>query len=142
MKLVLIIFIVIVLSEPTATVGADAGALSVNINEPNVLVPLPCRAWISIGDKRFFEPATESCTPYSRDRSFSCDGHFKIRVPADKAIIHVERGKEYVSVDKEVIVANNHTTKVDITLKRWISMYKEGWYSSDMVSLIQIDIYE
>jgi len=131
-KLVIIISLVIVLVGLPATFGADTGELSVSVYEPNVRIPLPCRAWISIGDKRFINPATKSCTPYAKDSSFSCDGHFSIRVPAGKAIIHIERGKEYLPVDKEVIIVNNQTTKVDITLKRWISMYKEGWYSSDM----------
>jgi len=130
--LVIIISLVIVLVGLPATFGADTGELSVSVYEPNVRIPLPCRAWVSIGDKRFINPATKSCTPYAKDRSFSCDGHFSIRVPAGKAIIHIERGKEYLPVDKEIIIVNNQTTKVDITLKRWISMYKEGWYSSDM----------
>jgi hypothetical protein len=55
-----------------------------------------------------------------------------IKIPAGKAIVHIERGKEYLPIDKEIIVVKNQTTEVDITLKRWISMYKEGWYSSDM----------
>lgn len=131
-KLALIVSLVVVLAGLPATVGADTGKLSVSVHEPNVRIPLPCRAWVSIGNKRFFNPATKSCTPYAKDRSFSCDGHFSIRVPASKAIIHIERGKEYLPVDKEIIIAQNQTTKVDIILKRWISMYKEGWYSSDM----------
>ena len=131
-KLVIIISLVVVLAGLPATFGADTGELSVSVYEPNVRIPLPCRAWVSIGDKRFFNPATKSCTPYAKDRSFSCDGHFIIKVPVGKAIVHIERGKEYLPVDKEIIIVNNQTTKVDIVLKRWISMYKEGWYSSDM----------
>lgn len=131
-KLALIVSLVVVLAGLPTTVGADTGELSVSVYEPNVRIPLPCRAWVSIGDKRFFNPATKSCTPYAKDRSFSCDGHFSIRVPVGKAIVHIERGKEYLPVDREIIIVNNQATKVDITLKRWISMYKEGWYSSDM----------
>jgi len=68
----------------------------------------------------------------SLGKCFSCDGHFIIKVPVGKAIIHIERGKEYLPVDKEIIIVHNQTAKVDITLTRWISMHKEGWYSSDM----------
>jgi len=121
-----------VLAGLPAAFGADTGELSVSIHQPDVRIPLSCRAWVSVGDKRFFNPAAKSCTPYARDRSFSCDGHFIIKIPAGKAVVHIERGKEYLPVDKEVIIVKNQTTEVDITLKRWISMYKEGWYSSDM----------
>jgi hypothetical protein len=120
------------LAVPVVAFGTDTGELSVNIYESNNHVPLPCRAWISVGDQRFFNPATKSCTPYPKDRSSSCDGHFAIKVPTGKAVIHIERGKEYFPVEKEIIITKNQTTKVDIALKRWISMYKESWYSSDM----------
>ena len=131
-KLVLIVFVVVVLSGLPVTLGADMGELSVSIFEHSVRTPLPCRAWVRVGSKRFFNPATKSCTPYARDRSFSCDGHFIIRIPAGKAIVHIERGKEYLPVDKEIIIEKNKITTGDVTLTRWINMYKEGWYSSDM----------
>ena len=113
-------------------VRADIGTLSVSVYEPGSDTLLPCRAWVNTGSERIFSPITESCTPYRNDHSFSCDGHFIIKVPAGKVIIHIERGKEYWPVNKEVIVEENQTTKVDITLKRWVNMCKEGWYSSDM----------
>jgi len=112
--------------------AAELGGISVTIHEPSLKVPLPCRAWVSVAGKRLFQPGPESCTPYARDRSFSCDGSFVIEVPAGKATIHVERGKEYRPVDKEVVVKPSQTTNVDITLERWVNMAKEGWYSADM----------
>ncbi|HUV65568.1 MAG TPA: CehA/McbA family metallohydrolase, partial [Sedimentisphaerales bacterium] len=99
---------------------------------PGSKVPLPCRAWVSVADKRLFLPATESCTAYARDRSFSCDGFFVIEAPAGNAVIHIERGKEYRPIDKEVVVQPNQTTNVDITLERWVNMSREGWYSADI----------
>ena len=114
------------------TVRADVGTLSVSVHESGSKIPLPCRAWVNAGGERIFKPVTESCTPYAKDRSFSCDGHFTIKVPAGKTIIHVERGKEYLPVDKEVVVGEDQTTEVDITLKRWVNMCKQGWYSADM----------
>jgi len=122
----------------TATVGyiapvrADTGAVSVTVCEAGSDAPLPCRAWVNIGSERLFKPITESCTPYGKDRSFSCDGYFVIEVPVGKVVIHVERGKEYRSVDKEVIVNKNQTTEVKITLKRWVNMSQQGWYSCDL----------
>ncbi|MHC4678632.1 MAG: CehA/McbA family metallohydrolase domain-containing protein, partial [Planctomycetota bacterium] len=66
------------------------------------------------------------------DRSFSCDGHFAIEVPAGSATIHIERGKEYRPTERTVVVEKGRTTKVDIGLRRWINMCAEGWYSADI----------
>lgn len=112
--------------------GAETGDVSVTIYESGSLVPQPCRAWVSVGDKRFFEPKTKSCTPYAKDRSFTCNGYFTITVPAGKAMIHIEKGKEYRPVDKEVTIESNQTTYVKVNLERWINMSREGWYSADM----------
>lgn len=110
------------------------GKLSVTVREDGSKTPLPCRAWVDIPDtdKRYFIALTESCTTYDRDRSFSCNGHFVIEVPAGKAIIHIERGNEYIPVNQKAVVHENKTTQVDITLKRWANMVEEGWYSADI----------
>jgi len=112
--------------------GADTGEVLVTIREAGAQAPLPCRAWITVGNERLFNPSTESCTSYVRDRSFSCDGQFVMSIPAGKVVIHVERGKEYWPIDKEIFVEKGRTAKVEITLKRWIHMAKESWYSSDI----------
>ncbi len=112
--------------------GAESGQISVTVREAGGTAPLPCRAWVTAGGKRFFQPGSESGTAYVKDRSFSCDGRFVMKVPVGKAVIHVERGKEYWPVDKEIVVEKNRTAKVEIALKRWIHMAKEGWYSGDV----------
>ena len=127
----LIIFSAVMPAFPSAIL-AETGHLSVAVYEPGSLVPLPCRAWVNVGGKRLFNPTTKSCTPYAKDRSFSCNGYFLITVPTGKATIHIERGKEYRPVYKEVTVEMNQTTQVKITLKRWVNMCREGWYSADM----------
>jgi len=127
----LFIFSVVIPAWPSV-IHADTGQISVDVYEEGSKVPLSCRAWVSIGNKRLFNPTTGSCTPYTRDRSFSCNGHFVITVPAGKATVHIERGKEYFPVDKQVTIETNQTTTVEITLKRWVSMCREGWYSADL----------
>ncbi|MHC4354956.1 MAG: hypothetical protein ACYS0H_19825, partial [Planctomycetota bacterium] len=112
--------------------GADTGEVSVTIRQAGAETPLPCRAWVSVGNKRLFEPQPGSGTSYVKDRSFSCDGQFVMTVRAGKAVIHVERGKEYWPVDKEIAVRKGQNSKVEITLKRWVHMSKEGWYSGDI----------
>ena len=112
--------------------GVGTGDISVTIKENDSSAPLPCRAWVSVGDKRLFNPTTPFCMPYARDQSFSCNGSFIMTVPSGKAIIHIERGKEYRPIDKEVTVETDQTTDVNITLQRWVNMCREGWYSADM----------
>ncbi len=130
-RLTLIVFLGTLLACQPA-LAADTGSISVTIHESGSEAPLPCRAWVSIADKRLFQPVTESCTPYARDRSFSCDGFFVIEAPAGKATIHAERGKEYRPVDKEIVVQPAQTTNVAITLERRVNLCAEGWYSADM----------
>jgi len=115
-----------------AALGADTGEVSVVVREAGAQTPLPCRAWLRAGAKRLFNPESGSCTSYVKDRSFSCDGRFSLKVPPGKAVIHVERGKEYWPVDKEIVVAPGQLAKVEITLKRWVHMSTEGWYSADL----------
>src|SRR5690349_19048031 len=76
--------------------------LSVHIQQESDTTPLPCRAWVEAGDKRLFQPKDQDCTPYTRDRSFCCDGQFSIEAPPGKAVVHVERGKEYLAIDQPV----------------------------------------
>ncbi len=129
---ILIWGVILGLAASLPALAAGTGSISVSVHEPGSKAPLPCRAWVSIAGKRLFQPGPESCTPYARDRSFSCDGSFIIEVPAGNAVIHIERGKEYRPVDKEIVVQPNQTTTVDIALERWVNMAKEGWYSADM----------
>lgn len=129
-KIVVALLGIVLVCLPAA--GAGTGKVSVTVHEPGAKDTLPCRAWVSFGGKRLFNPVTETCTSYAKDRSLSCDGQFVIEVPAGKAVIHVERGKEYWPVNKEIIVESGQISKVEITLKRWINMCKEGWYSCDI----------
>ncbi|UCG56754.1 MAG: CehA/McbA family metallohydrolase [Phycisphaerales bacterium] len=112
--------------------GTDTGEVSVTVHEPESRTPLPCRVWVTVGGQRVFNPVGESCIPYAKDRSFSCDGRFTINVPAGEAVIHVERGKEYLPVEKQIIVSQGQKIEVDIALKRWVNMAEEGWYSGDL----------
>ncbi len=116
----------------TVAFGVETTNVSVTVREAGAQAPLPCRAWVSVGSKRLFDPEPGHGTSYVKDRSFSCDGQFVMKVPAGNAVIHVERGKEYWPVDKEIVVEEGRTIQVEITLKRWVDMSKDRWYSSDI----------
>ena len=53
-------------------------------------------------------------------------------VPEGNAIVHIEKGKEFVPVDVEVMVAVDQTVEKTIQLERWIDMPENGWYSADL----------
>jgi quinoprotein glucose dehydrogenase len=112
--------------------GAVTGTLHVQIVD-EAGYPMPARAWIEQPDRRhLFRPSSPvTCTPYQQDRSFSCDGEFEITVPAGHVVVHVEKGKEFVSVDEGVEVAPHEAHEMQIHLKRWIDMAARGYYSAD-----------
>lgn len=112
-------------------VEKTAGTIQVKVREPGQKGLLPCRAWVDFGGDRYFEPATQGCIPYARDRSFSCGGAFSIEVAPGDVVVHIERGKEYFAIERTVKVEPGETATVDIELRRWIHMVEEGWYSAD-----------
>ena len=75
-KAVVVLLVILLACMPA--IGAETGKVSVSVYESGTEKPLSCRAWVSIGKKHFFNPLTESCTSYARDRSFSCNGEFVI----------------------------------------------------------------
>ena len=91
------------------------------------------RCWVESDGKRLFRPSEPaSCTPYERDRSFSCDGQFEILVPAGNWLLHVEKGKEYLAVDRAGTTKEGETTDVAIELRRWINLPSDGYFSADL----------
>ena len=95
--------------------------------------PLPCRAWVVVGGKRYYKPVEPDCYPYERDRSFTNPGRFTLRLPAGVAVVHLERGAEYAPRDIPVSVTGDGRTTLRVhDLKRWITMRHEEWYSGDL----------
>ncbi len=56
---------------------------------------------------------------------------FIANVPAGEYRITVESGKEYRPWVKELTTNGTSVSRVDVRLKRWIHMAKEGWFSGD-----------
>lgn len=93
----------------------------------------PARAWVEVAGKTFFQPTRpDTATVYPRDGSFSCEGQFSIEVPVGPAVIHVEKGKEFVPVDAPVQLVANQTLETTIRMNRWVDMPDQGWYSADL----------
>ncbi len=110
----------------------DSTRLQVSVLNENG-EPTAARAWVEANNRRLFTPSdTKSATVYSRDESFSFDGSFIINVPAVTAVLHVEKGKEYLPVDLQLNLKSNEDTTRTVQLKRWIDMPSKGWYSADL----------
>jgi hypothetical protein len=52
-------------------------------------------------------------------------------LPPGDVIVHVERGKEYIPVNRPVKVEPDKTVELSIELGRWVDMVQRGWYSAD-----------
>jgi hypothetical protein len=125
-------FIALSILPSTENDVQGTGFVEVTVVEEGKVDLLPCRAWIEINNSRYYRPESANCVPYVRDMSFTSNGKFKIKVPVGNAIVHVERGKEYLPVNKEVDVKGDKVNEVRIYLKRWIDMAALGWYSMDI----------
>lgn len=116
---------------PPQNFAAD-GQISIRAVDPKGRLT-PVRAWVdSAGQRRFRPTAPETATPYTQDRSFSCDGEFTLVVPAGPARVHIEKGKEFLPIDLEVNVPAGGTVEKSIRMQRWIDMPSQGWYSADL----------
>ena len=116
---------------PIAAIAADGRVEVRVVDELGTLTP--ARAWVDARGHRLYKPAApDTATPYRGDSSFSCDGSFTMMVPSGPAIVHVEKGKEFLSQDVEVDVPEGATITRTIELQRWIDMPSTGWYSADL----------
>ena len=118
--------------SPAEKPAAETGWLEVTVTDGITDAPLPCRAWVQAARRRYYEPAGSDHTPYQRDQSFASAGRFRIRLPAGRATVHVERGKEYLPVDRQLTVKAGQTARASVALKRWIDLPAEGYYSCDV----------
>lgn len=118
---------------PASAGSRQQGHLRVNISD-ELGQPLPARAWLEDeSGERFFRPlSTGNPTPYQQDRSFSADGSFNFDLPAGRYLLHVERGKEYISSQTPVEITSGQSTTHSVELRRWIDMPKRGYFSADL----------
>jgi hypothetical protein len=56
---------------------------------------------------------------------------FIAELPAGKYTVTVERGKEYFTESREVVIADDAPTRVQIKLRRWANMADRGWYGGE-----------
>lgn len=126
------LLLTILLSVGTANAAERSGTIAVRVLDAQMKL-LPVRAWVDADGKRHFQPtAPAGATPYERDRSFSCDGQFTMKLPAGKAILHLEKGKEWFAIDRQVNIPAGATNELTVYLHRWVNLTDDGWFSADL----------
>lgn len=79
---------------------------------------------------RYYYP--DACIRYEKDGHFTVDGQFEVLIPSGKVSILVEKGKEYRSLEAELVMRKGEDHHVECHLYRWINMAERGWYSGDL----------
>jgi hypothetical protein len=132
---ILSIFLLVI----SASALAESGELRGRIVDSSGK-PIACRIYIeSTAGKFFLAEGTDGARHehYNKDRGGSIEVHtalnkgsFKATLPEGRYIVTAERGKEYFSTASEVVVGTT-PTDVTLTLKRWVNMAQQGWFSGD-----------
>lgn len=106
-------------------------------------LPVAARIYVQAADGKWFFPKSASPQgsalefqrergPKSHEYHVTLSAHpFVVDVPPGKYTITVERGKEYAPLSKEVVVEKS-AVDVTFSIKRWINMAEQGWYSGDI----------
>lgn len=128
------VFVLLIATYSNGLIGAPtlaAEEIKIRVVDADASL-VPARAWVESFGQRMFTPDDKTATPYARDSSFSFDGKFAMQVPAGRAVVHIEKGKEFRPVEIEVEIPVGGMVEKSIELKRWIDMPDEGWYSADL----------
>lgn len=119
-----------------------AGTLRGKVIDAQSKAVLPCRLYVQAEDGTWLfaksSSKTGSAIKYSVERSaVSVEKHvtlsadpFEVEVPAGKATITVELGKEYQPLTQTVTVGSE-PVDIELPLTRWIDMPARGWFSGD-----------
>jgi len=104
--------------------------LKIQIRELDKPKIIPARVHIWNDKGKYFYP--DGCIPYEIDKHFTTNGSFKLQVPLGEVFILIEKGKEYIPVEGELIIDKGQDYHLDCELKHWINMTELGWYSGDL----------
>ncbi len=121
-----------------ASLDARAAWLSFEIQNENSQL-LPCRIHLFDPNSKPQQPAG---LPFWRDH-FVCPGEVKLELPIGRYRYEIERGPEYERLRGEVVISNESSKLVRLSLKRIAFLRGEGWYSADLHihrPLSQIDL--
>jgi hypothetical protein len=104
--------------------------------------PMPARVYVGSEDGKWYFPKSAdpggTAVEYRKQRQAgSVEMHttlsahpFTVALPPGKYVVRAERGKEYLPVERAVVVGSE-PVKLRLELRRWIDMASRGWFSGD-----------
>jgi hypothetical protein len=97
--------------------------------------PAPARLYVTDKNGEAYYPTPS----LEHQRKRELEGHvvtlgkpFEVELPAGEAKLRVERGPEFQPVDATVNVPAEGVARVKLSLRRWIDLAGQGWYSGDL----------
>jgi len=108
------------------------GELHVAIVDHNTQKPVAAICYLTDPAEQFWSPAGAINYVKPPERHFATQGDFRIALPPRKYTLRVERGPEYPTVTREIVMASGEAREEKIELKRWIDMNARGWFSGDL----------
>ncbi len=101
--------------------------------DPNWIGPVRKMQGKGNNDDRSYVYELLPSIPYWKEPvMYQTSGDFTIQLPPGEWRLAVDRGLEFVPVFKTFTVANEETSTVSVTLKRWIDLPAKGWWSGDV----------
>lgn len=115
---------------------AAGGTLEVNIVDETGSL---CPARVYLTDARGEAKFAPGAITYNKARGEIAErffvpptGTFRIDLPPAQYVLRIERGKEYLPIQKALEVPSTGSLVEKIQMRRWIRMNGLGWYSADM----------
>lgn len=123
----------------TPGAAEDAVTLRGEIVDADTGEAIEARLYIESDDGTAFHATSRVgvAVPYEKVRGESREVHttlsadpFEATLPPGTYLLTAERGKEYLSTTRTVIVGEG-TSEVNLALRRWEDMNKRGWFSGE-----------
>lgn len=89
---------------------------------------VPARVQVLTSAGRFVHPPGAVLKVGPGHPFFYCDGTFDVAVPVGGVRVRVERGTEYVPLERTVSVGKLDSVELDLSLERWTHLPDRGWY--------------
>jgi hypothetical protein len=126
-------------SASLGAVDIDNGFLELSITDGTTGIQVPARVRIRDGSGKDHIAPDSVVVSIAQDRWFACSGQIRVRIPAGKALIRVERGTEYRPAIQTVRIKAGQTLRHKVELERWINMRKHGYASGENHLHVPVD---
>lgn len=140
MKFIPVFAILLITCQPKTLQQNEDGILIGEIIDADTGQPVPARVYVIGANDSIYmaEECLEFDIPWMRKtightgRHFTTIGNkFKVKLPVGNTAIRIERGKEYITLVKNIQINSGETVTEQFKIHRWIDMNNKGWYSGE-----------